>query len=795
MEYCPHCMRPASGSTCRHCGKPVQWENGLSLLPAGTVLTGGSLEHSYQIGAVLGQGGFGVTYIALDLATLQRVAIKEYFPTSCAQRGHNGTVEPKMGQDAVYEGGRYHFLQEAQMLASLEGMPAVVQGLDYLELNNTAYLVMEYLDGTPLYRIVNEKGRIPAGDLMPRLQPLLRDIGKLHARSIIHRDISPDNIMWMPDGSLKLLDFGCARSIEDGRSLTLMVKKGFAPVEQYQTRGQGPYTDVYALAATVYYCLTGVIPPASTERQLSGTPLQSPIALGAALTPEEEKALLWGLEVNPKTRPANMDVFSQRLFPFPQTDVKPGPKPGPDPGPGPEPIPGPTPQPVPTPNPDRKRKFLLIGICAAVVVLALVVIILSAALLGSRQQSSAPALPEPGYENTADDHTPQTVSTQQAERVDTPEPAAEPEPEPEPEDEEPAVRTFTTDDGFVYVVEDGSARITGFTGSLGTGGILSIPDTIGEVAVSAIGEGAFRGQDQIQSVNFPSSLRTIEAAAFQDCVNLRDVYLTSDVAAAQDCFDGCEKLRCAVTDGGAKGLPLSADCMLYSFGEDTGAGALRFVWVLDDGAIYGVTDQDVAVLLDIPAGLTELEVAEDVDGYPVTWMNAASLKESDALETIYIPDDLLVDPAIVMLVTDLDCNVDEDTLAFNWLYTCLTAEAINQTREAGQPQIVPCRELVEAAMIRVQELTEAYQYKRPDGSTCVSLLDDTGLDWTYGTQYIGVQEDGEDATDALIRMLLEDCVDEYTEPDPDHDNAFYGRIGIAITESDLVYVDGLAILN
>lgn len=313
MEYCPHCMHPAKGETCPSCGRPVHFENNANLLQVGVVLEGNS--HSYRIGAAIGQGGFGVTYVAMDLSDNRRVAIKEYFPTRCANRAADGSVEPKPNEDALYEGGRFSFLQEAKMLASLEGMPAVVQGLDYLETNNTAYLVMEFLDGKPLYQVVNKRGRILAEELMPMLKPLLRDIGRLHEAGIIHRDISPDNIMWMPDNTLKLLDFGCARSMEDGKSMTVLVKKGFAPVEQYRRHGQGTYTDVYALAATVYYCLTGVIPPESTARLLNGEDLKSPISLGAALTPDEESALLWGLELDPKTRPANMDVFSKRLFP------------------------------------------------------------------------------------------------------------------------------------------------------------------------------------------------------------------------------------------------------------------------------------------------------------------------------------------------------------------------------------------------------------------------------------------------------------------------------------------------
>lgn len=347
MALCPHCMSQAEGARCPVCGKEVRWDNPSHLLPAGTVLTGGGLGHSYRMGAYLGQGGFGVTYVALEVETGRRVAVKEYFPTRCALRGTGGVVEPLPGQQEVYEGGRYSFVQEARMLAALEGMPSVVQGLDYLEVNNTAYLVMEYLNGTPLYRMVNQKGRIASRELLPRLYPLVRDMGRLHAAGVIHRDVSPDNVMWMEDGTLKLLDFGCARAMEDGKSMTVALKQGFAPVEQYRTHGQGPWTDVYALSATVYYCLTGKIPPASPDRLMEDT-LAAPNSLGAGLSPEEESALLWGLTVDPKQRPVDMEVLAQRLFraqwnadhpqPSPTGPYSPNPEPGPlseqDPRPG-----------------------------------------------------------------------------------------------------------------------------------------------------------------------------------------------------------------------------------------------------------------------------------------------------------------------------------------------------------------------------------------------------------------------------------------------------------------------------
>lgn len=361
-------MQPASGPRCSHCGGQTQWENPPELLPVGAVVQG---SHQYQMGALLGSGGFGATYTAMDLTSGQRVAIKEYYPKKCAVRGRNGIVEPKEGMDDIYTDGRYQFLKEAEILARLEGMPAVVQGLEYLEANNTAYLVMEYLDGTPLFRIVNEKGRIPAGDLMPRLRPLLRDIGKLHAKDIIHRDISPDNVMWMKDGSLKLLDFGSARSIEDGKSMTVLLKHGFAPVEQYQTRGQGAWTDVYALAATIYYCLTGVIPQPSPERLQEGDQVKPPTALGAAITPEEEKALMWGLTIRPKERPADMSAFLRALFPE-EADT-------PDSGPKPPDVPKPVINKMDQIDP-RKRAWIFAALLAAFAVTAVILIV---HLLGS----------------------------------------------------------------------------------------------------------------------------------------------------------------------------------------------------------------------------------------------------------------------------------------------------------------------------------------------------------------------------------------------------------------------------
>ena len=246
MDFCPHCMYPASGPVCKRCGKPTSWTPGEQQLPAGTMLDGSGL-HRYLTGAAIGEGGFGITYIAVEPDSGKRVAVKECFPVQCAVRAADGKrVEPKPGMSSQLQGALNSFLDEARLLAKQTELKSVVQVEDFFSTNGTAYLVMEYLDGVTLSDKMKAEGRLPAQQLLSMLRPLMEDIGKLHASGIIHRDISPDNIMWMPDNTLKLLDFGCARSMEDGKSMSVLLKHGFAPVEQYQTRGQGPWTDIYS---------------------------------------------------------------------------------------------------------------------------------------------------------------------------------------------------------------------------------------------------------------------------------------------------------------------------------------------------------------------------------------------------------------------------------------------------------------------------------------------------------------------------------------------------------------------
>ena len=313
---CPFCMNPAMGSVCQHCGRDVHYSGYPGHLPVGYTLQG---RGTYILGSYIGQGGFGITYIALDTTSNQNVAIKEYYPSHCCLRNNTTHVYPSAGQEETYNKGKQHFIMEAQMLQSLSDLDSVVKVLDYFEANNSAYLVMEYLDGPSLKDHIEQNGQLPAQEFLAKMKPLMADMEKMHRRGVVHRDIAPDNIILLPDGRLKLIDFGAARSYVGDKSMTVVVKKGFAPVEQYMRKGSNASTDVYALAATIYYCITGIVPPDSAERQYGDAQLQAPTALGVELSREQERALEKALEIQPKARTQSVAELMEALSHIPKS--------------------------------------------------------------------------------------------------------------------------------------------------------------------------------------------------------------------------------------------------------------------------------------------------------------------------------------------------------------------------------------------------------------------------------------------------------------------------------------------
>ena len=289
-------------------------EENLYCLRKGTRLIG-----RYTIEGVLGQGGFGITYLGMDELHKKKVAIKEFFPQGIVTRNieYEDTVTVTLvGEKENYDKGKERFLKEAQTMAMFSKDKGIVKVLDFFEINNTAYIVMEYLEGVTLKQYLRENKRIDAEDLVELLVPLIEALDEIHSQGLIHRDISPDNIMVLPDGRIKLMDFGAARDYTEfgEKSLSIVLKPGYAPPEQYQTHGvQGPWTDIYALCATMYKCITGENPPDAIDR-LVDDHLKKISAFGISVSPQIEKAIIKGMSVAAKDRYQNIGDFCEDLY-------------------------------------------------------------------------------------------------------------------------------------------------------------------------------------------------------------------------------------------------------------------------------------------------------------------------------------------------------------------------------------------------------------------------------------------------------------------------------------------------
>jgi len=308
-----HMMSAQEGKPCPGCALQADsCTPAIYHLPPGTVL-----KERYLIGRALGEGGFGITYIGCDLRLKMRVAIKEYFPKDKANRISRDCLELSCYAGSAagrFAAGKEQFLHEALTLAKMDKQSVIVGVRDFFEENNTAYIVMEYVDGATFKNLVeSEGGRIPPEKLLKLMEPLFSALSDMHAQGLIHRDISPDNLM-LENGEIRLLDFGCAREANDGdTTLTATMKQGYAPVEQYQNRGQGPWSDVYALSATLYYCLTGIKPPQAVDRLVEDT-LLPPRKLDVALTERQEQAILRGMDVRPRRRFQSVQELHDALY-------------------------------------------------------------------------------------------------------------------------------------------------------------------------------------------------------------------------------------------------------------------------------------------------------------------------------------------------------------------------------------------------------------------------------------------------------------------------------------------------
>ncbi len=312
LDFCPMCFAGVSGNFCPKCGFDVasyEWSD-LALKP-GTIIAG-----KYKIGHVLGVGGFGVTYTGCDINTNVRYAIKEFMPNDVALREKSGKIVVANPKDAeVYNKGLEMFLYETNILITLSGTQGIVQAYDFVLENNTGYLIMEYLDGVNLKKILRDKGTISSDFALSVLFEIAGALQVVHSKGLLHRDISPENIMVLNDGTIKLIDFGASRFYvgERSKSLSLILKPGFAPPEQYSASGnQGQWTDIYALAATYYKVVTGVTLPDALTRATNDT-VERLDKYYVGVQPHIGKAIHKALALNYRDRYQTIDQFTKAL--------------------------------------------------------------------------------------------------------------------------------------------------------------------------------------------------------------------------------------------------------------------------------------------------------------------------------------------------------------------------------------------------------------------------------------------------------------------------------------------------
>ena len=263
------------------------------------------LDGVYRVNRVLGQGGFGITYQGVDTRLNRSVALKEFFPEGCWREG---TTVISAGRWTVktYSDAKQKFLQEGQTLGQFNHR-GIVRVFYYFEENNTAYMVMEYLQGRSLADLLEQRGgKMSEPEALHYIQKICQALAVLHQAQFLHRDIKPDNIMLTEDKRVVLIDFGAARDFtsRNSKRFTAMFTPGYAPLEQYgQALKFGAFTDIYALGATMYHLLTGVVPPSAVERA-AGVELKSVRELNPQVTPRTCLAIsqAMAMEVNKRSQ-------------------------------------------------------------------------------------------------------------------------------------------------------------------------------------------------------------------------------------------------------------------------------------------------------------------------------------------------------------------------------------------------------------------------------------------------------------------------------------------------------------
>ena len=316
IKRCTKCMEELGegARVCPCCGYEQDGKDQpRNALKKNTILRG-----RYLVGNVIGQGGFGITYVGWDLTLEMKVAVKEYFPSGTASRTSSFSNQIQWdfadNEKDQWTAGMDRFLAEARKMAKLDAVPSVVRVRDAFRENQTAYIVMDFVEGETLKKHLMGHGVLRYEECMGLLSPILDSLAVIHDNGFIHRDISPDNIMLQPDGSARLLDMGAAVDVRtsNGYASMAVIKRNFSAPEQYmESEILGNWTDVYAMGATIYYCMTGHVVPEALEREFKKTPLsfEQDLDIPSHVT----AALNDALALNAEKRIRDMREFKRRL--------------------------------------------------------------------------------------------------------------------------------------------------------------------------------------------------------------------------------------------------------------------------------------------------------------------------------------------------------------------------------------------------------------------------------------------------------------------------------------------------